>query len=59
MIKAIFGILCILAGIFWSIVSIYGMYDSLNDREKRGVILAIFLMIISAITLTCGIRCFL
>ena len=58
MIKIIFGIICILVGVFWSIVAVHGLYDSINNREKYGVLLGVFLAVVSAVAMVCGIGCF-
>lgn len=56
MIKIIFCGLCILAGIFWGAVGMYGMYDSIKLKDTKGKVLAVCLMFISALIIAGAVK---
>ena len=55
MIKIIFGIICLLAGLGTSIVAIYGMSESLKTKDIGGIIFSATLMLMCAVTIVGGV----
>lgn len=54
-IRIIFGIICILAGLSTSAVAIYGLYDSMRTKDKGGAVFSIVLMLVCSVTIIGGI----